>query len=182
MGLGAGVGNEDDRRMLGSSLGWYDRGIGNRSKYKDCVSPISAKGSVSSLRNPGFGISTVGASCNMLWCTTCPWVPSHGGWGGWGDGMRQQEIPRPLHHPAQMYRLYPDDLFIIKQVLGVLVGQVPVTLRTDCASLWDHIYLRKQATEKRLLVELALIRDCLEKKEISNIEWIESNRQPTTAF
>ena len=48
-----------------------------------------------------------------------------------------------------------------------------MTLLTDCASLWDHIYLKKQVSEKRLLVKLSPIRDYA----VQNVEWIETSRQ-----
>ena len=71
-----------------------------------------------------------------------------------------------------------DDLFEPANSLKAMtkIGQVPVTLRTDCASLWDHIYLRKQVSEKRLLVELSLIREYFEAGDIQNLEWIDTSR------
>ena len=72
-----------------------------------------------------------------------------------------------------------DDLFHLANSLKAMTktGQVQATLRTDCASLWDHIYLRKQVSEKRLLVELSLIREDLEAGDIQNLEWIDTSRQ-----
>ena len=72
-----------------------------------------------------------------------------------------------------------DDLFHIANALKAIIKTtpIPVTLRTDCASLWDHIYLKKQVTEKRLLVELSLIRDYIESGDVQNLEWIETSRQ-----
>ena len=72
-----------------------------------------------------------------------------------------------------------DDLFHLANSLKAMTktGQVPVTLRTECGSLWDHICLRKQVSEKRLLVELSLIREYLEAGDIQNLEWIDTSRQ-----
>ena len=72
-----------------------------------------------------------------------------------------------------------DDLFHLANSLKAMTktAQVPVTLRTDCASLWDHIYLRKQVSEKTLLVELSLIREYLEAGDIRNLEWADTSRQ-----
>ena len=52
-----------------------------------------------------------------------------------------------------------------------------MTLRTDFASLWDHIYLKKQVFENRLSVELSLIRVYLKARDIQNLEWIDTSRQ-----
>ena len=54
---------------------------------------------------------------------------------------------------------------------------MPVTLRTDCGSLWDHIHLKKQVSEKRLLVELSLIIKYLEAGDVQNLEWIDTSTQ-----
>ena len=53
----------------------------------------------------------------------------------------------------------------------------PVTFRTDCVLLWDHFYLKKQVSEKRLLVELSLIREYLEAAHLQNLEWIDTPGQ-----
>ena len=53
-----------------------------------------------------------------------------------------------------------DDLFLLSNLLREMVGTtIPVTFRTDCASLFDHIYLQKAVTEKRLLIEQAVTHD-----------------------
>ena len=72
-----------------------------------------------------------------------------------------------------------DDLFHLANSLKAMLRtrQVPMTLHTDCASLWDHIYLEKQVSEKRLLMELSLIREYLEAGDIQNLEWIDASRQ-----
>ena len=54
---------------------------------------------------------------------------------------------------------------------------MPVTLRTDCALFWDHIYLKKQVSEKRLLVELSLMRAYFEAGDIQNLKLIDGSRQ-----
>ena len=47
--------------------------------------------------------------------------------------------------------------------------RVPDTLRTDCASLFDHVYLHKAVSEKQLLIELAVICDAITSGEVTNL-------------
>ena len=48
-----------------------------------------------------------------------------------------------------------NEMFLISNWMREVVGKgMPFTLRTDCALLFDHIYLQKAVSEKRLLVEL----------------------------
>ena len=55
--------------------------------------------------------------------------------------------------------------------------RVPVTLRPDCASLFDHVYLHKAVSEKRLLIELAVIPDAITSGEVTNLEWVATQAQ-----
>ena len=57
-----------------------------------------------------------------------------------------------------------DNLLHLADSLKAMIrtGQVLVTLRTDCVSLWDHIYLNKQLSGKRLQVELSPIIESLQ--------------------
>ena len=54
---------------------------------------------------------------------------------------------------------------------------MPITLTTDCASLFDHIHLQKAVSEKRLLIELAVICDAISKGEVPNLEWVSTDIQ-----
>ena len=60
--------------------------------------------------------------------------------------------------------------------------QVPVTLCTNCASLFDHVYLHKAVSEKRLLIELAVIRDAITSGEAINLEWVATQDQLANAL
>ena len=77
-----------------------------------------------------------------------------------------------------------DDLFHLANSLKGMTKtrQVPVTLRIDCASSCDHIHLRKQVSENRLLVELSLIKEYLVAGDIQNLEWIDTSRQLAHEF
>ena len=48
---------------------------------------------------------------------------------------------------------------------------------TDCHSLYDHVHLHKQITEKRLLVEINSIRESIATGELDDLKWIHSKAQ-----
>ena len=71
-----------------------------------------------------------------------------------------------------------DDLFVTLNVVTEITKmRVPVTLRTDCASLLDHVYLQKAVSEKPLLIELAVIRDAITSGEVINLEGVATQAQ-----
>ena len=62
-----------------------------------------------------------------------------------------------------------DILFLLSSLLREMVGTtIRATVRTGCASLFYHIYLQKAVTEKRVLIELAVIRDAIQNGEVTN--------------
>ena len=76
-----------------------------------------------------------------------------------------------------------DDVFLMSNLIREITGAtIPVTLRTDCASLHDHIYKKKAVTEKRLMVELAVINDAIQHGEVINLEWVSTNCQLADAL
>ena len=76
-----------------------------------------------------------------------------------------------------------DDLFLTLNVVTEITRmRVPVTLRTDCASLFDRVYLHKAVSEKRLLIELALICDAITSGEVTNLEWVATQDQLADAL
>ena len=76
-----------------------------------------------------------------------------------------------------------DDLSLTLNVVTEITKMpVPVTLRTDCASLLDHVYLHKVVSEKRLLIELAVIRDVITSEEVTNLEWVATQDQLADAL
>ena len=71
-----------------------------------------------------------------------------------------------------------DEMFLISNWMREFVGKgMPVTLQTDCASLFDHIYLQKAVSEKRLLVELSVIKEAIAAGEVTNLKWVPTNSQ-----
>ena len=71
-----------------------------------------------------------------------------------------------------------DDISLMSNLIREITGAtIPVTLRSDRASLYDHIYQKKAVTEKRLMVELAVINDAIRHGEVTNLEWVSTNCQ-----
>ena len=74
-------------------------------------------------------------------------------------------------------------MFLISNLMREIVGKgMPVTIRTDCASLLDHIYLQKPVSEKRLLVELSVMKDAIAADEVMNLERVPTNSQLADAL
>ena len=70
-----------------------------------------------------------------------------------------------------------DELFVLGTVMSVLMNRaVDCLARTDCRSLWDHLHFDKQVSEKRLLVEMAVIREMIEEKRM-RVERVETAYQ-----
>ena len=55
-------------------------------------------------------------------------------------------------------------------LLEIVGTTIPTTLRTECASLFDHIYLQKTVTEKGFPTELAVFRYAIANGEVTNLQ------------
>ena len=76
-----------------------------------------------------------------------------------------------------------DDLFLTLNIVTEITKmRVPVTLRTDCASLFDDVYLPKAVSEKRLLIKLVVIRDAITSGQVTSPEWVATQAQPVDAL
>ena len=70
-----------------------------------------------------------------------------------------------------------DELVVMRDTVRRMTGTAPRTIaRTDCMSLHDHIMKGKQVSEKRLHVELSMLKEVVEKKECE-IEWVDTAEQ-----
>ena len=56
-------------------------------------------------------------------------------------------------------------------------GTVRTRLRNDSCSLYDHVHLKGSCKEKRLVVELNALKKALGKGQLTNVEWVETERQ-----
>ena len=70
-----------------------------------------------------------------------------------------------------------DEMISVQQTLQLVLGWTPRTIaRTDCRSLYDYIYRGKNVSEKRLHVELCVIKEIVKEKQCE-IEWCETKDQ-----
>lgn len=70
--------------------------------------------------------------------------------------------------------------FSIKEAVVRMTGlkNVELTLQTDSKSLYDLVISLAQTTERRLQIDLEILREGYERREISNIVWIAGNQNP----
>ena len=61
-------------------------------------------------------------------------------------------------------------------------GILPITAITDNKSLYDAVHSTKSMEDKRLRVDVSVLRDMLHRKEISDIVWTEANNQLADSF
>ena len=59
---------------------------------------------------------------------------------------------------------------------------LPLAVMTDSRSLYDAMVTLNSTTEKRLLIDLRVLRDSYEKREITEIMWIPSGDNPADAL
>ena len=54
---------------------------------------------------------------------------------------------------------------------------VRTMLRTDSRSLYDHVHLKGSFKEKRLVVELNALKEALGNGQLTNLEWVKTEKQ-----
>ena len=78
--------------------------------------------------------------------------------------------------------------FLIKStLLGILglsndTNLLRIKAITDNKSLYDAVHSTKTIEDKRLKVDICALRDMMQRKEIHNVEWIESDNQISYSF
>ena len=53
---------------------------------------------------------------------------------------------------------------------------MPIEVYTDCKSLYDNIYSKKNVREKRLRIDIAMIKEAIEGKDIQ-VHWVDTSKQ-----
>ena len=61
------------------------------------------------------------------------------------------------------------------------MDKLQMVARIDCKSVWDHLYKSVQVTEKRLLVELASIKQSMATDQLT-VKWVEPAEQLADAL
>jgi hypothetical protein len=56
-------------------------------------------------------------------------------------------------------------------------AELPITIRSDNYNLTQTVYSTNQIADKRLQMDLAIIREMLEKKELAKVEWVPGEMQ-----
>ena len=66
---------------------------------------------------------------------------------------------------------------VMQEILGDRISDIPVDCYTDNKSLEDSLYSTKTLENKRLILDLATIKDMLQSKEIQSVRWIDKHDQ-----
>ena len=76
-----------------------------------------------------------------------------------------------------------DMAFTIRQDLSKMMNRnIKLTMLTDSKSLFDVITKCSQTTEKRLMIDISVVREAYEENEISNVGFIRTDQNPADAM
>ena len=71
----------------------------------------------------------------------------------------------------------------LKDAAKVILGRdLPLCLYTDSKSLYDSLVSLNSVTEKRLLIDLKVIREAYEHREVAEVFWIPGSQNPADAL
>ena len=73
-----------------------------------------------------------------------------------------------------------DESFAVQGFIRELVGSesiLPITMRTDNFSLVQAVHSTNSIVDKRLQMDISMLREMLEKKELHSVEWVPTERQ-----
>ena len=62
------------------------------------------------------------------------------------------------------------------------VKHIPIEIYTDSKSLYDALKLKKNVTEKRLIIDIAILRELLGLKIVSKLHCIDTRSQLANAL
>ena len=67
----------------------------------------------------------------------------------------------------------------IKTAIDAMLEQpMPLTIYTDSKSLYDSLVSLNTVTEKRLLIDLRVLRESYERRELADVFWIPASQNP----
>ena len=81
---------------------------------------------------------------------------------------------------AQALQEGADESFAIQGFMREILGngaKLPITIRTDNNSLYDSVHSTNSLEDKRLQMDIAILREMLGKGEIDKVEWIPKEQQ-----
>ena len=64
----------------------------------------------------------------------------------------------------------------------MLCKRIDINCYIDNKSLWENVHSTKSVSEKRLRIDLACLKQMLEKRELSTIKWVNSSNQLSDCF
>ena len=68
--------------------------------------------------------------------------------------------------------------FLLKTMLKeILRTDIPITVKTDSKSLYDALLTSNTLEDKRLKVDICVVRDYIKKEEIKEVCWIPTEQQ-----
>ena len=78
-------------------------------------------------------------------------------------------------------------LFYRKLLLELLqlkdeTDNIKIICKTDNSCLYDSVYSLTQILDKRLRIEMAILREMMDRKEIAEITWIPTDEQVTDSL
>ena len=68
---------------------------------------------------------------------------------------------------------------ILSEILSI---KIPIECQVDNKSLHENLHSTKNVTEKRLRIDLASVKEMLQKGEVEDIKWVESAHQLSDCF
>ena len=72
-----------------------------------------------------------------------------------------------------------DQSYVVKVTIDSFLGKcIPLNIYTDSKSLFDSLVTLNTTSEKRLLIDLSMLRESYERREIANVYWIPSEQNP----
>ena len=73
-----------------------------------------------------------------------------------------------------------ENCYLLKVMLREMCGQdlsLPITAFVDSKSLKDALYSSKTLEDKRLKIDICVLRDYLNNQEISGVQWVDTSQQ-----
>ena len=68
--------------------------------------------------------------------------------------------------------------FLLNSLLLQLIGtSLPITAVTDCKNLKNSVYSSKTIEDKRMKVDVCVLRDYIRKGQLSDIKWVDTDSQ-----
>lgn len=72
-----------------------------------------------------------------------------------------------------------DQSYVLKKAAEVFLGRpIPLKIFTDSLSLFDSLTALNTTSEKHLLIDLSMLREIYERREIADIFWIRGEDNP----